>query len=975
MLISVQIKPNWLPAYSPAWIDISNRLFGNNGGTISRGIQRKEDPFIITYDDVTFSFFNPDLFFDDIFNLNKIMGTDLANLNAPLLNVGSIKLATRETSAQNWRVLFFGRINQTDVNLDQTAQLCTITVYGVGKDMEIGNAERVHRFSSIVAPRPYVLSGYDLTHPASPPGVFALTADGSGTPPLVAADPATKIIHGSHTLFTRDLRQGNTITINGVSATILSIEDDGHLTLTDFWGGVDTSGLFTAFMWHSGQSDSCFRLSRFDGSRPLANTLSFFPGDKFKAIAKVAVADYVEGMQTADMGGNEFVVSGAVALGDDLLIFTVDPVPGLALVAGQASLEVVTPWYHGKRYTELMRALIVETNAAKAQAGDMNTLVLAPLPPAPLLGLPFADLVDELGFVFPASGAGWYLKGAARAIAVASGHQGISKADFLQDAVVSERTFGTDQFQTAPTIGSGATIATFFSPTYGLPFTYADPSPTLSGAIPPPDIAKAPAIGQDLLSLSGVTQVKTGFISNQKIHCRWLLSIGSFASAAAAVKYAYRLESVDVCAEIPGSQIKGVWQNKAGYTLGLYLTSGTVPNEVWAVGSSGNAPVTVIEVKGVPASGPNPAGISTDEVSPQTDPFAQGQVAVFPVSGGFLYLLTDGGKRQAYFYKGTVDNDTPANITQHAGRVDFANQFAWNTGARSGALADGTNVFYFEDAGASESQGIGVIAGTPSTSATWTLTGASTQFIRDLRAGDVILAYNLASPNPNRFIVHTTAASATSVTMEKTATTGTFSSQNYHIVKFQSALKLWYWNGTAMAAATIGAGFPTIPGADWAHAVIDAGRQHILVVCQGILYRIAYTFSGSTLTVVSVVTAELDSVNYDQNIASDHVGPLAWITGPVDALQGISGEQIDYDAAGDAMLIVTTQGVYIFSDVYAGIIQIADFTGMSCSTAAGLMLQISQQVMTSGADQQTVPDMDAYDPVPTVFVEPRISQT
>lgn len=962
-----------------AVFDITDRLTVSGVPKITVGTQRRENPFLLTYGELSLTFTNIDGYFDNLLNMDKIIGTDPANYRAPLLHYGVIYFARKEFGrAGGFQNVFLGFVDPKSLRYNRDSSTCSFTGYGIAKILERGNAERVHRFASLYAaglPQPFVLSGYDLGHPAAPPGIQTLTPTVAGSIPLVACDPATAIISGNLTLFTRDLRIGNTITINGVSATIKSIEDDGHLTLTSLWGGVNTFGAFTAFMYYSGQSDSCFRLSRnslYSGPATEAKDLQFFPGDIFKGVGRVLPSDYVEGMDLVEISA-EATIKGTAAIGNDLLITTVDPVPEASMLTGVASMQVITPWWRGKRYTRLIQLLVDEVNLALSAASYSDIITLVEDAFSSTTGQPVLDIIDNNGLVFPVTGFGWYIAagGATRWLAQSAGFKGQLKADFLLDPVTADRTFNTDLFNTAPTVGTGGNQVKFMSPTYGLPYAYPNPSPILGGIAPPPDIALTPSVGQDYIKIAASVPV----FRAEKIHTRWTLCPLSYQSAAAAVKYAYRIESFDVAAgasyNIGGGETVDLWENKVGFTLGLYTTAGTVPNETWSLVSQS----VISEIKGpqssYPVAGLKP-GVDQSEPIPPVETVAQGQVMTFQVVGlgNYLYLITDGGKRKAYWYKSAGGGDHVAPSTITAGMT----LFGWNAGNRSGTLYDGTNIFYFEDRSDSESLGIGTIAGS---AASGTITGTNTKFIRDLRNGDKIIAYNVLYPLPKVFTVQSDPVSDTSCTVLPVIGAGGLTAQNYHIVKTAKGgfPTMHYWDGATMALATFAApnGLPSLVGADWAHATIDGTRGIIYVVCGRVLYRLEYTIAVGLFTITSFFTASIDTPNYDGSAApASHVGPQAWLSGPVDINMGTVDGAVTYPLGTDAMLVGTLTQDYIYSDEFAGVIKVADFTGMSCSTAIESLIQIPQQVLLSGCDTDTTADPSINDPAPTIRLKPRI---
>lgn len=953
----VQVKPNWRPDLNPTWHDLSGRILIGGGLMVSEGIERREDPTLLTYDDVTLQFNNSDGALDDLFSLANIVGTDPTTARAPLLHMGLVKFFRREDARSDWEVLLVGLIDPTQVRYNPAVGVLMVTVFSIAKLLEHGNAERAHRFAYIYPgglPQPYVLTGYDLGHPAAPPGNQTLTPSVPGNPiPLVGTSPTgapwpANQIRGNLTLFTRDLRVGNTITINGVSATILTVDNDGQITLSSNWGGVDTAGAFTAFMYFSGQSDSVFRLSRdvvHFPAGPEPATLQFYAGDKFKAVARVLPADYLEAMTLTELESTEIVVKSATPNGNDLLITSVDPVPGLSLYKGQASMQLLTPWFRGRQLIVLLQALVAEVNASTIAAGSSEVLQIALDSLSGALGTSFVDLIDLLNLTFPSTGIAWAGDAGGptgRVLLQGSSGAGRRKPDILLDPASADRTFGNCAVSTGFNIGPGGPgglVTRYTSPDLGKPNIYPNPALQFAGALPPPDRTVIPEIGPEFhagASLSG------------KMTARWTLVPSSYA--AVGTKSAYRLESNDVVAPITAGPLAGTTRNVIGYVLGLYTT---VDNgHTWTLSSQ--------SIQRENRDDPNGNSVLFNQ-------FAQGALQLFPVGGGFLYLLTDGGRMKPLWFLGATDTQTPAAIV--AGLVEFVDgaTHATNASNRSGAVFDGVNVFYFEDQGAGQGAGPGTIS-MAGGSATVNGAGGS-RFQRDLQPGDVLL--DLANGAPAiQTITVLSIASDTVLTATAINGGGGVGADPYQIIKQASPPRFWWWNGAAMVLGTL-VGFPNLAGADFAHAMVDRNRQHIYITADKTLYRIAYTFGAGTLTATNVLASPIDTQNYNPNVASDHVGALAWLAGPVDIQQGNPGELVDYQISGDAIIVGTTAANYIFSDAFGGVIQIADFTGLSCAEAIKLLAQFPYCVVTSGPDQEQVANPGDYYPQLIVRVRRR----
>lgn len=962
-LLKVALRPNWLPSLSPGWFDVSDRLMADAQPTIRLGVQRREDPTILTHGEVSFTFEDFDGFFGPIFDLAKIQGSDPSSLRAPLIHMGELLVLQQDRPNGQWRVNYF-LISQRGVKRDTTAGFCQLVGFNPGKNLDCGNAERVHRFSSIVGPPPWVLFGYSIGHPAAAPGIQTLTPSVPGNPiPLVGTSPTgapwpADQIRGNLTLFTRDLRIGNTITINGVSATIKSVDNDGQITLSSAWGGVDTAGAFTAFMFFSGQSDSWFRLVG-----PGATALPFFVGDTFHVIAPVDPALFPPGGTTTPLLSDDLVIKATVASGPDLLIQTTNPVPGLSLFPGQANMEMLAPWYRGKRYSELLQLLLDEVNAALTAAGYTAGMQLVQDAIDALLPTPFVDLIDENGLVFPSTGIAWAADGAGRAMLQASGSAGQKKPDILQDTVAAERTMSACAASSTFTFpaGTGFCLGTpggsFPSIDTGKPNRYPNPALSLVTQSPPPDRTLIPQIGPDLFQYGS----PSGNLS--RISVRWTPSPSLFTRALpTTLASAYRLESLDCTYSrgIPNPpDCDPDTRNTVGYTLGRYTT---VDNGVtWTPVSSSVQLDTIFT--------------QAEEFVAPINAFAQGGIQVFRLGPGqFLYLLTDGGRMKASWFLGPTDAEEAGPIVAGLAQFTDGTTRATNAGNRSGAVFDGANVFYFEDRATSVAVGMKTAAGgiTIPTSPSVAVTGVGTRFQRDFAPGDVIFVPNLlGGVNPVRFTV-LSVTSDTALTLSS-ANTGPAYTGSYQIEKQAAPTRLWWWNGAAMVIGTL-VGFPSLNGADFANAMIDTVRQHLYIVSGHAIFRVVYTFAAGTLTATQVDSFPLDQVNYDTlGGAVSHVGAAAWLAGPVDALQGPVGSQANFPGAHDAVLIGTINTDYILSDAYGGVIQIADFTGLSCAAAYGLLLQFAQMFIISGADQALLPTaaIGGYNPVPTVFVRHR----
>lgn len=947
-LVKIGFKPNWIPSLNPAWYDISDRLLAGSMPQIRLGVQRREDPTILTHGEVSFAFTDFDNVFSDLFDLDKIQGTDLANLRAPLIHMGEVQVLEQVRPDFPWRVLFYGLVSQRSVRLNSTDGTAQFTAFSPGKNLEAGSAERVHRFSSIVGPAPYVLFGFSIEHPVAPPGETLATGN-------AYINNGSDVLDGNLTLYAVELRIGNTIGIGGTYATITEISNNGLAKISSPWGG-PTIPFPGQPLLYSGQNDAYFRLI---GAG--ASALKFFPGDTFKVIAPVDPLLLQPGAATVSLAENEALeILSTTPSGDDLLIRVTELVPDLPLFAGQAMMQILTPWYHGLRYSVLLQLLLDEVNAALLAAGYPAGMQLVQDSIDALLPTPFVDLIDQNELVFPSTGITWAVDGGARALLQASGAAGQKKPDILLDPALAERAMATCTADTtfSFTAGVGACAGvpggSFPSIDTGNPNVYANPALQLAGQSPPPDRTLIPQVGQDLFQY-GVTGAGTSRISE-----RWQMTPSAYSRALpTTLASAYRLESID-CAYHKGvsspPDCLPTDRNTVGYVLGLYTT---VDNGVtWAL-SSQSVQRDEIFVAG-------------EELIIPIETFSQGGLQVFQLGpASFLYLLTDGGRLKAHWALQATDTATPAALVAlfnaAAGQMQDGAVRATNAGNRSGAVFTGADVIYFEDRPRHTSVGMRTGAGiTIPTSPSVAVTGVGTRFLRDFAPGDVIFVPSIASPNPNRFTV-LSVTSDTALTL-LSANTGPAYGGSYQIEKQPASVRLWWWDGAQMRVGSM-VGFPALNGADFANAMVDQGRQHLCVVMGSLIYRFAFTFAAGVLTATATDAFPLDTINYNTLIPpSSHAAAAAWLTGPVDALQGDPSQQVDFNAANDALLVGTTEADYILSDAYGGIIKIADFEGMSCAEAYSGLLQLAQMFIVSGADQTSLPSPGGYIPIPTVFV-------
>lgn len=191
----------------------------------------------------------------------------------------------------------------------------------------------------------------------------------------------------------------------------------------------------------------------------------------------------------------------------------------------------------------------------------------------------------------------------------------------------------------------------------------------------------------------------------------------------------------------------------------------------------------------------------------------------------------------------------------------------------------------------------------------------------------------------------------------------------------------YYAPGPTWTLATVvdlsGLGLPkSLLGADWINAVADSSRSpvRLYVMVGKVLYAMHVSFAAGTLTISEAQAVPIDQVNYDLNIESvseamSNPNAIAWLTCPV--TQAFAGEP-DYSASSDALIVGTSNAVYIVSNTAANIVDIADFTGLSVAAALAKLVVIRDYLVLTAADQAFVADPDAYTPVPTVSFYARL---
>lgn len=877
ILTSVRILPNWISTYSPAWTDITQRVYFDSAPEINISVERQDQPYTLAYSDMTLTVNNSDGAFSDYFSQTKIVGTDNSDLRAPMIHSGAVLICRKQADATDWQVVYYGYVDPKSIQFDPWGLECTFTVYSVAKLLEYGNAARVHRFDSIIEPAPYVLFGYDLEHPALPPGGNAVS------------DGWWKLVGGS--------------------------------------------------------------------------ALKFFKGDRFTAVAKFSSGLHTEGMSLTELSSSEQVISAIAVDGSDLYIQAADAdgkvQEGLLLSSNQALMNILTPWYHGMRVSDLLIKLVDEANAALAAAGYPEVIALVNnAGDSVVLSASAVDTIDNTGFTGPVTGAAWTYSATPsteRYLAESGGPNGIAKADILQDTVVSDRS--------CPSWNINKSVASFLnlnSADYLQPECYPNPLRGIVGTTPP-DIAKVPITPQsrDLIYPYRLSKVL------------WFVPSASMTSAVGATKYAYRVESYEgVYQRLVVGAMTTFKVNKEVITL--YST--TDEGQTWTESSTS----TVNPGYGL---GSQAGWLSDDSVADGTyytlETLSQPFIANYPISGGqYLYLMVMPQRRKAYYYVGANDHVAATTIDiGSAGVTAFGDQ----PGYRSGAVYDGTNIFFFDDSTCQvQKLNTGSISVTNGSAA---VVGTLTQFTTELAVGDVI---SDPSGNLGKYTVDTI-TDDTHLTLTQVVQEATVSGFNY-VGQHSGALNFYYWDGAAMTAGTL-SGFPPLTGADFAGAIVDSGRGRMYLMQGDTFYEIAYTFSGGTLTATSYNSAKVDTPNfipaadsspnantvgtpYNPDIAPPVIHPerIAWLCGPVDVLQGQSGETVNYPNASDAILIVTQLGTYIYSNQFGGVISIADFEGMSTSTAISQLVTVPQALIVAGADLTTTTDPTAYEPTPVITI-------
>jgi hypothetical protein len=190
---------------------------------------------------------------------------------------------------------------------------------------------------------------------------------------------------------------------------------------------------------------------------------------------------------------------------------------------------------------------------------------------------------------------------------------------------------------------------------------------------------------------------------------------------------------------------------------------------------------------------------------------------------------------------------------------------------------------------------------------------------------------------------------------------------------------LYYWNGTAMAAATL-VGFPSLSGGDFINAITDAPRKLLFVMQGKTLLALKYEWNpgAATLTCTRAQFVPLIAANYDPALelqaainggSSDSPAAMAWLTGPV--VQANPGEP-DYTAAAAACIVATKNDVQIVSNVAVNIVDRADFEGLSVAAALSDLILLRGYFMITEPDQLLIADPTTYVPAGVVRFRQRL---
>ena len=189
---------------------------------------------------------------------------------------------------------------------------------------------------------------------------------------------------------------------------------------------------------------------------------------------------------------------------------------------------------------------------------------------------------------------------------------------------------------------------------------------------------------------------------------------------------------------------------------------------------------------------------------------------------------------------------------------------------------------------------------------------------------------------------------------------------------------LWYYSGGSMFTGSISnVSGKTLPlyGGDFINAFVDTTSGTKLYVMVGSnLVIIDYTFAVTVFQVNDVHVVPIDTINYDpiaelQSTNISNQGALAWLTGKVDQA---FGSEPDYSVQPYAVIVGTSQAIYIVSGAPTNIVEIADFDGLSVAGALQQLIQVRGYQMLTGPDQDFVTDPTTYIPSPLVTFKQRL---
>lgn len=180
---SLRVRPNWAPAYSPAWQEMDFDLDTTALPSMSIGAERADIPLTMVASDLSLTVSNSKNEWDAIFDTSKIVGalppSAGAALRVPLPSLGEVLFCRKSELNNQWEVVFYGFINPISVRFGRSNKTCTFTAYSCAKLLENGNAERVNKVSKYAPAPPFVIQNGSsfLVHPVAPPGSGSVEAD------------------------------------------------------------------------------------------------------------------------------------------------------------------------------------------------------------------------------------------------------------------------------------------------------------------------------------------------------------------------------------------------------------------------------------------------------------------------------------------------------------------------------------------------------------------------------------------------------------------------------------------------------------------------------------------------------------------------------------------------------------------------------------------------------------------------------